>query len=311
MSIRMLDVIQFEGTLYKRAAIYYVTPKIGKMFIAQKWAEETQDPPEEIQCIEDKTTCHPKTLFLPNVGEFGHVIMSGIRIVHFNKSPHKIVCCRKGQEVLYPSATEFYTDWEDNIPDTHRIGSGRYTRLEWTDIREKFPDAVAVESDNLHPIAELVCIHPELPIPFKPLTRGLKADVVLGVRRREFCPERNWKHWQRLANAVTKAGYTFAVIGDLKTSFHLKGEVVHSGDYDTDCAIELLQNAKLYIGGDSGNSHLAAVTDVRMLVFREEEAGSRDLTYRMRMTNHTLTVLRRVWDKPKVVIDAALRMLSE
>jgi hypothetical protein len=224
-------------------------------------------------------------LFLPFVGEFGHEIMSHIRLVHFHHAKEKVVCCRPGHEVLYPSATSFVTDWEDPIPDFRKVGTLRNRVLRWPELRVRYPDHYAVKAGMLAPEQEVMIIEPGQRIPFQPKKRGLTADVVLGVRNRAFCPERNWKHWQQLADAITAAGLTFAVIGRKDTSCELTGQTHHSGDYDTDAAIELLQNCKLYVGTDSGTSHLAAEVGAKMLLFRETAGRSRDLTVRMAEVN--------------------------
>ncbi|MBV8782418.1 MAG: hypothetical protein JO353_13565, partial [Phycisphaerae bacterium] len=157
----------------------------------------------------------------------------------------------------------------------------------------------------------LHCIEPGTAIPFNPRRRGLKADVLLGVRQRQFCPERNWLHWQSLADAITAAGYSFAVIGNPDTATSLDGQVCRSGDYDTDTAIELLRGCKLYIGQDSGNSHLAATAGAPMLLFREEACMSRDLTGRMERVNPgRVEVMRGVWNDPPAIIARAIERIK-
>ena len=91
-------------------------------------------------------------------------------------------------------------------------------------------------------------------------------------------------------------------MGDKRTSFDLKGQAAHSGDYDTDAAIELLQGCSLYIGGDSGGSHLAAAVGAPMLIFRETASRSRDLTSRMAITNpgRVEVMPSKSWDKQRL-----------
>lgn len=236
-------------------------------------------------------------LFLPFLGEFGHEVMSHVRIVHFHTASAKTVCCRAGQEVLYPSADAFVTDWVDPVPDLLRVASGRNVAVQWPEIIRRFPDHHTIISGRLTRQQEIHPLRPDTHIPMRPSVRGLRADLVFGVRRRIFCPERNFKQWDILAAAATAAGLTFAVIGDKATSFDLPGQVCHSGDFDTDAAVELLQNCRLYVGTDSGNSHLAAAVGARMLIFRQHEGGSRDLTGRMAAVNPgRVEVLHNGWN---------------
>ena len=250
-----------------------------------------------------------KCLFLPFVGEFGHLVMSHIRIVHWHKAAYKIVCCRPGEEVLFPSADEFVTDWVDPIPDMTKIGTMRKRNLDWEGLIQRFPGARPIYAGNLSPSQELIAIHPDKAVPLKSKPLGYHADVCLGVRSRMFCPERNWPHWQQLANAIIAAGYTVAVVGRRDTAPDLVGQSYHT-DGDTNSAIELLRNCQLYIGQDSGNSHLAATVGALMLIFREEDGGSRNLVPRMKEVNSDIVYLPDAWGTPEKVIAETLSLLT-
>lgn len=235
-------------------------------------------------------------LFLPYVGEFGHKIMSHIRIVHLHAASHKVVCCQAGNEVLYPSADEFVTDWDHPVPDRERVGTLRQRTFDWSSITRRYPDHVAITAGDLPMEAEVHPFAPGMRIPFAPRKRGLTVDVTLGVRHRECQPVRNWEHWRTVAAKLEAAGLTFAVIGQRDTSLDLPGQSYHSGDYDTDAAIELMQNCKLYVGTDTGSSHLAAAVGVPMLIFRETDSGSRDMTGHMaRMNPGNVTIVPNGW----------------
>ena len=60
---------------------------------------------------------HKPVVFLPNYGEFGSTALKYVRIVEHTKSPHKIVCCRPGEEAYYPSADSYFHDWTYNLID--------------------------------------------------------------------------------------------------------------------------------------------------------------------------------------------------
>lgn len=197
-------------------------------------------------------------LFMPFVGEFGHQIMYHIRLVQFHQASEKIVCCRRGFEVLYPSATAFDYDWEDPIDDAVRAGTDRQLR-DWPEIERRYPGYRPVQGGNTMLSQETLVLNPGGEIPLKPKTRGLKVDVCIGTRKRGMAVEKNWEHWAAVGRALQAAGLSVAVIGTREMSYPIEGAEL-SGDYgDVDAAVELLQNCKLFIGPDSGSAHLATL----------------------------------------------------
>ena len=42
------------------------------------------------------------TIFMPWTGEYGVMLMYWIRFIHHTKAPHKIVCCKRGDEPYFP-----------------------------------------------------------------------------------------------------------------------------------------------------------------------------------------------------------------
>ncbi len=257
-------------------------------------------------------------LFEPPVGaEFGHEIITCVRLIHFHRASEKIVCCRPGHEVLYPSASAYVTDWTDLIPDAIRTGTSRTISMdmvrEWPAIRARFSTHHVVSLAGLSLEQELYVISPQAPIPFRPRKRGLKADVLFGVRKRDLAPHRNWLHWRRLAKAIQTAGLSFAIVAAKETSFDLPGQVAHSGDYDTDAAIELLQNCHLFIGTDSGASHLAAAVGAPMLIIgRNESEEFWNFTRLMMQVNpKRVEVVREAWNDPIRVAEQMIARLSE
>lgn len=296
---------------YIPRTIYDATDATAAALLAAGHAFEMKEEPEyvrELFARLDDAADRP-VIFKPFTGEFGHEVMSHMRLVHWHRAAEKIVCCPPGHEVLYPSATSFVTDWTNPVPDAGRVSTIAHDVPEWPAIAARFADHVVVEGANgLSPEQQIFAVHPDQCIELSPKRRGLTADIVFGVRHREFCPERNWDHWQTLAQAAREAGLSFAVIGDRATSFDLDGQIVHSGDFDTDAAVELLQNCRLYVGTDSGGSHLAATVGARMLVFRETLSGSRDLTARMAVVNSgRVETVPGGWERPKHV---AARMIT-
>jgi hypothetical protein len=314
MFVKMISNQSVAGDVYRRGVIYDLVDVIGASWIRAGVAVRSLTPPpfiEQMMAKLDDGASKP-CLFLPFVGEFGHEIMTHIRLVHFHRASEKVVCCRAGSEVLYPSAIEHVTDWRDPVPDKLRIATMRHNSYDWSAIQHLYPGHHVVKAGGLTPSQELVAIEPDKAIPFQPKRRGLRADVIFGVRRRKFAPERNWEHWESLAAAATCAGLTFAVMGDRPTSFDLSGQTVHTGDLDTDAAIELLQTCKLYVGTDSGGSHLASTVGAKMLLFREMNGGSRDLTSRMSQVNPgRIEVVPGGWNRPNAVASQMLMSVGK
>jgi len=299
--------------MYRAGEVYEVTDAIGTHWIRSGMAEWSDIPPAYMQEFYGRLdTTQPNTphIFLPFCGEFGHLIISHIRQVHHHTAKHKIVCCKPGEQVLFPSATSFFFDWKDPIPDAEKAGTIRvspYDRppLQWPLILERFPEAIPVKAGGMTMTQEHIPLYPEKRIPFQPRRRGLKADICLGVRSREFCPERNFpaKSWQIIADAITTHGYTFGVVGKRPTSFDLAGQQWHSGDYDTDASIEAIQNCRLWCGTDTGTSHLAAAIGVPMIIFRADNSTTFIDLMRTFNSPHPLTFLADCW-KPQPIIDA-------
>jgi len=313
MFVKMLKTYATPTNCFLFRHRYDVEDAIAADWIAKSIAEHTTQPPTHIEMLLARLDvgAGEDCLFLPFVGEFGHEIMSHIRMVHFHKASTKVVCCRPGNEVLYPSADSYVTDWTDPITDAERVGTIRDQVIAWPDLIARFPQHRPIAAGNLSFEQEMHCIGEGEPIPFRPKLRGLTSDVVFGIRNRKFAPEKNWQHWQALAAACRSAGLTYAVIGGRDTSADVDGQVCHTGDLDTDAAIELLQQCRLYIGTDSGGSHLASTVGAPMLVFREPRNGMRDFVPRMARVNPgRVQYLADGWDKPQDVAEAMLATIA-
>jgi hypothetical protein len=306
MIVKIIESVVTPVQQYTEGMVYDVPDVFGREWCDRGLAEPSNEIPHDVRALFDRLDIGKDgtALFLPHIGEFGHEVMTQMRIVHFNRARHKIVCCRPGNECLYPSATQFVTTWNDPMEDLDRCGCGE--ARQWPDITQHFPGAAIVPAGGLTHDQELCAINPRDRIPFTPKRRNLrKVDVLLGVRNRGFAPEKNWPHWQQLADALADAGLTFAVIGTRGTSHDLEGQEYHTGDIDTAAALELLmQPNALFVGTDSGAAHLAATVGTRMIVFRQEQyRGHRNLIPRMEMVNPgRITHLEGVWDQPMKVI---------
>jgi hypothetical protein len=314
MWVRMLDTLATTGECYRMKGIYEVPDAIGASWVRGKIAVRSEEPPGHLAAFLKRLSegSGRPCLFLPPAGvEFGHECMMCIRFVHFHGATHKVVCCRPGTEVLYPSADVHFTKWTDPIPDSERCGTFRdRTPLQWPALLARFPKHFAVSVSGFTASQEMHAIKPEIRIPFRPKRRRLSVDVALGVRVRGFAPLRNWprENWMRVAEALRAAGLTFAVVGTREQSYDLPGQKFHTGDYDTDAAIETLQNCKLFVGSCSGAAHLASAVGARMLVFRYEDSN-RKFIDRMEATNPgRVTFTPEGWDNVDAVARPAVML---
>ena len=209
MYVTMIQTTAGDRRCYRRGEIYEVPATLAREWIDKGIASISLTPPPHIARLLDRLDhgAGRPCLFLPFVGEFGHLIMSHVRIVHFHRASWKVVCCRPGEECLFPSADELVTDWVDPTRDEDRVATMRPYTFDWSLIAARFPDHLAIESGRLEPEQEIHPIEPAAAIPFVGTHRGLRAEVVLGVRRRDYAPERNWRHWQLLADLIRAAGY--------------------------------------------------------------------------------------------------------
>ncbi len=270
---------------------------------------------EEWGAIDAISGRHGEKLFLPFIGEVGWMIMHQMRLVHFTEAKSKIVCCKIGQEALFPSATDFFYDWES--PDKESpVGTGK--NYEWKDIRAKFPLALPVHTGGLSTHEEFKMISQGHKIPLTPrFKRDLAVDVCIGTRNLPLLPEKNYQHWQKLADTLTEMGLTFAVIGTRDSSYALKHMKYMSGDFgDWDAAIELLQNCNLFVSTDSGSAHLASVVDACPMIIQAVPKPPEETEWgfttnwgwirRMKKTasQRIVELGAEFWDDPQVLVSA-------
>ena len=232
----------------------------------------------------DKTT-----VFLPNYGEFGSTIHKLIKLVYFFDCPKKIVCCRKGEEAYFPNADDFYYDWEDFVEEKHKWGF--FTKRSLTGIEKnhryrEYKNLLTQDVNNIKKALGEDCnyiplwtfkhtpifekYHSHFVFDFKPIKKqGAKADVVISPRNRSSRQENNFLEWDGIINVLNENGYSVGCVGSKNQSLNLSQSRVNSWDYDDNASavIELFSNCKLYLGLDTGVSHLAAFMSIPMIVF--------------------------------------------
>jgi len=269
------------------------------------------------------------TLFTPNYGEFGPVPDKIIPLVHYFDSPHKAVCCKRGDEVFYPTASEFYYDWEDYIEDEYRWGVFAYKNKSKN---PKIDEHVRIYHEQFQKIldqygSQFTYIHIwkfqvdhlwneygcQFPVSLQPLiTRHIQADIVISPRNRKSRPENNLMIWDQFIEAMHTHGHSVGSIGVKHYSLELAHCDVNSWDYEdnSSAVVEMLQNCKLYVGLDTGSSHLASLLSVPMIVFSHANQRYYHTELMSRRTSGYYLDLGKTIDDIEIVIDKTLEYLN-
>lgn len=207
--------------------------------------------------------------FMPWISEFGWYIMNHVKRIHGFEHNNKIVCCKRGHECLFPSASAFFYDWEDYLPDTKKGGvvASREEDKIKLKINKLFGNDVAFKSPSDTGWEEKTSLADIRFTPKPKFDFDLKADVILLPRNRQLDKERNYKHWQRIADVLTKHGITFGVCGAKHLSCNIIGSKYNAWDYiDVDSDVEMILNAKAIIGQESGLSYLTMLCDKPLFI---------------------------------------------
>lgn len=203
-----------------------------------------------------------KVCFLPWLGEFGWYIFNQVKRVHGYNHNYKIVCIKPGHECLFPTAQEFFYDWDD-IEDSRKAGVNHISKPVKAELREKL---IAKYGDDIQFVdpSDTFWIEKETLAHFKFIPKpqndfGLETDVVLLPRHRN---DRNWNptNWQALANALKHEKLNVGVCGSKETTLKLKHIRYYAYDHvDIDSDVEMMSKTKIVVGQDSGLIYLAGL----------------------------------------------------
>jgi hypothetical protein len=250
---------------------------------------------------------------LPYYGEFGWMVARHVRWVHQLEVAHKVVACRRGEEPLYPTADEFFYDWPEALPDWQRQEDGHGDDTEVRAMaRERYPHHLLIRPHYPNPWAW----DHAASVKFRPSVRAQlpAVDVALCPRRRDHGTEKNWPHWTAVASAIRAAGFTVGLVGQEATSYTETPSDTRAWNH-TDGAtagtIDLLNHCRVYLGGDTGVSHLAALADVPTILFAPPHHlhGWTFIDFMKRATTAPFEVLPgSAWSDPALVIDATLKV---
>jgi len=222
-------------------------------------------------------------IFLPNHGEFGATIDKVIKVVSYKQSLHKIVCCKEGEESLYPDANEFYYDWEDFVEDEYKWGLFAQPRrknprrhihkdmlnTEFEKIKKRFGDNFKYvhmwpfsRDDVFSKYSHLFRVELKSKL-------DKKVNVVISPRFRKSRPENNFLGWDYVCKKIKEKGYSIGCVGSESGSIKIEESSMNSWDYtdNSSACVSMLNNCDLYLGLDTGVSHLASMLSCPMIVF--------------------------------------------
>jgi hypothetical protein len=260
-----------------------------------------------------------RVVFPPYIGEFGWMLMTYARYVNWFVADEKVVCCRASQECLFPSASAFFTDWENPIPEAFRQGHtncrdwGAHDRFQTQllpVLQAKFPgyDIVTPTYDchwhmsdgqgfKFHPMAQ---------------HRLPAVDIVIGPRRRAYEEIRNWEQWPAFASVIKERGLKLGVVGMLETSYECAADACAWDHPEGDNAgsIDLLSHCRLFIGIDSGMAHLAALLDVPSILLPSLSAHNQFGVLQRANKSFFLKLDDSAWHDLTVVVAAASGYLA-
>ncbi len=271
---------------------------------------------------------HP-TVFLPNYGEFGSTIHKLIKMVYFYDCPEKIICCKKGEEAYYPNASGFCYDWQDFVEERHKwgfftkkklAGSEKYKEYQklfnkdFSNIKQIFGEKYNYIQLWMFNIDHIFNKHSHrfvfdlLP----KIKNNIYADVIISPRDRKSREENNFQRWEKIIKELNCNGYSVGCVGSKNQSMRIENSSVNSWDYEdnANAVIELLSNCKLYLGLDTGVSHLASFMSVPMIVFSHSNQ-KHYFTYFMRDINKNYFLdLGKNAKNDDIIVESVLKFLS-
>jgi hypothetical protein len=242
----------------------------------------------------------PLNIFLPHFGEYGWFLLRYVREVYDSKLFNKIICCKRGQEGYFPNATGFFYDWENPVPEVERQDSMGFKLHNDARVIEEcarikteiIKNISLINHDTKHVVfpLEINCVKyqtepGDLSIPnefFKispeikclnPI--GIKTDVVIAPRFRQFDSQRNWpkENWELVIEEIKKLNLSFSICGSKETSFDFPDALHRSWEFESpDQEIEMMQNCMYFVGLNSGVTQLACLLKKDSMIIMQGEA---------------------------------------
>ena len=265
-------------------------------------------------------------IFLPYRAEFGFLVMVHAPQVHHcvAQVDSCIVCCEAGNEALYPHAYAYCHI--KRRKDSERRQSLECDMLEAASqrLREVYKNDACefIKPDPAAPRKYFV------PKPHYPIKLSREPDVVICPRHRDYGSDKNWEHWQTLADRLASNGLIVFAAGAPDSSSWVKtnGGTAWAQERFLDATIEAMRQAKLVVATDCGLAHLAILCGKPLLMISYKNGlvapGHDDVGHdywpikmeRYKRENHLdqpIHVLYDTWNDVDKVIDKTRSLLCE
>jgi len=255
---------------------------------------------------------HKYVCFLPFRGEFGWYIQTFVKRIQGYNHLNKIVCTKKGHECLFPSAQQFYYEWQD-IADSIKMGI--ITNTDEDILKKKIIEYI--DTDDIFFLspsetgwAEKESLANIKFIPQSLSNLGLKTDIVIAPRNRTVDRHRNatQEQWQTLVDQLSQKNISVGVCGNTNTSFNLNNIKHKSYDHiDVDSDVELINNAKLIIVHESGMQYLSFLCEKPTFCVDHYLGESSDWH---RNPLITFKLLKNILGNPKALVDEIISIIN-
>lgn len=202
---------------------------------------------------------------LPFRGEFGIKVYWYVPAVHAIPG-EKVVYGEAGQEALYPSArfVSVRRHPDDGKRRNHYHTDGDFVReIEARARREYGPGVELLKPTAKSRRARFV---PE------PVERyGIRADVVVCPRWRQYGASKNWGAWPLVVDRLMREGLDVFAAGARESSYDVNCETAWDHPRDLDATLEAMHSAKLVLATDAGLAHLAVLAGRPLLMVVHEK----------------------------------------
>lgn len=190
-------------------------------------------------------------IYLPFMGEFGSKLYKHCSAVAAAPPP-KIICHERGEEPIYPDATERYIF--DRPDEDGRGAAGHRDRDEmYAKIRQHYGnDCIYID-----PLSIMNAGPRRFFVPEHEHEYDVELDLVLFTRRKAYAAGRNWQAWPNLADALTDLGYRIFLGGQADSSWLLDYPAAWDYENVLDANIWAIKKAVITLGTSTGPQTLA------------------------------------------------------
>lgn len=271
-------------------------------------------------------------VFLPWRLEFGTMLMHWVRYVHIRLSERpsgvrSVVCCRPGDEPLFPLADDYFYEWED-LPDnrkkwsTYRAGDHQgYLNQLRVHLERRYPGAQLVDPPRKFAQSQVAGNFRPQPVTELAMGRGAWPEVLIAPRYREHGAHRNYQHWAQLYSLLVGAGLGVGLLGVESSSIDMPGcrpeWKAWSYDDNLSATLCLMKHARAVVTTDSGIAHLAVLAGAPLGVIYDGpgvEAGKPEWPWAFdHMKTHAVNDCYPIigaWRNPRIAADWARRQVA-